>query len=187
MARGWCTSSTRSPSRPSGSNRRARRVRLAHAAAGDPELTYDEVASRLRDSGIPASAQRLAVVVSKADLLRSAGLNLPTESAELAQWLADAGVHNLVLAARREFAEVKFFSVASQQVAPDGRDDPGTPLRWLLTVHGVRLPADPAEPADPTCPADRGYPGGPDEDRGQTSRATAAGSRPLDDTAEARS
>ena len=60
----------------------AHALRLAHAAAGDPELTYDEVASRLRDSGIPASVQRLAVVVSKADLLRSAGLELPTESDE---------------------------------------------------------------------------------------------------------
>ena len=72
-------------------------------------------------------------------------------------------MHNLVLAARHEFAEVKFFSVASQQVAPDGRDDPGTPLRWLLTVHGVRLPADPAAPAG--LPDGRG-PGGSDKDRG---------------------
>ena len=52
---------------------------LAHAAAGDPELTYDEVVSRLRDSGVPASRELLAVVVSKADLLRSAGLQPPTE------------------------------------------------------------------------------------------------------------
>lgn len=115
---------------------------LAHAAAGDPELTYDEVASRLRDSGIPASAQRLAVVVSKADLLRSAGFDLPAGSDAIARWLSDVGVHNLVLATGREFAEVRFFLVASQEVAPDGRDDPGAPLRWLLTAHGVRLPAD---------------------------------------------
>ena len=162
----------------------AQALRLAHAAAGDPELTYDEVASRLRDSGIPASAQRLAVVVSKADLLRSAGLNLPTESAELARWLADAGVHNLVLAARREFAEVEFFSVASQEVAPDGRDDPGTPLRWLLTAYGARLPADPADPAGP---ADRGYPGGPDEDRGPDVPAGRHRKPTTSDTAEARS
>ena len=52
-------------------------LRLAHAAAGDPQLTYDEVASRLRDTGVPASRGRLAVVVSKNDLLRRAGLELP--------------------------------------------------------------------------------------------------------------
>lgn len=124
-------------------------LRLAHAAAGDPELTYDEVASRLRDSGIPASNQRLAVVVSKADLLRSAGFDLPTDSEAIARWLSGIGVHNLVLAAGREFAEVRFFMVASQEVAPDGQDDPGAPLRWLLTAHGARLPVGQDSAATP--------------------------------------
>lgn len=114
----------------------------AHAAAGDPELTYDVVVSRLRDTGVLASTQLLAVVVSKADLLRSAGLPLPDGSDAIAQWLRDAGVHNLVMAARHEFAQVKFFTVSSQDVPPGGPDDPGAPLRWLLTAHGVRLPED---------------------------------------------
>jgi Double-GTPase 2 len=113
---------------------------LAHAAAGDPELTYDVVVSRLRDSGVPASTQHLAVVVSKADLLRSAGLSLPDGSDAIAGWLREAGVHNLVMAARHEFAEVRFFTVASQDVPPGGPGDPGIPLRWLLAAHGVRLP-----------------------------------------------
>jgi hypothetical protein len=115
----------------------------ARAAAGDPELTYDNVVARLRDSGVPASIQILAVVVSKADLLRSAGLDVPAESAAIAGWLKDAGVHNLVMAARHEFAEVRFFTVASQDIAPGRPDDPGAPLRWLLRAHGVRLPAAP--------------------------------------------
>jgi hypothetical protein len=119
---------------------------LAHAAAGDPELAYDEVVSRLRDNGIPASAQRLAVVVSKADLLRSADLELPACSDPIAQWLSDAGVHNLVMSARREFAEVRFFTVASQELAPTDVNDPGAPLRWLLKSHDVRLPGEPAKP-----------------------------------------
>ena len=121
-------------------------LHLAHAAAGDPELTYEDVLSRLRDSGVPASTQLLAVVVSKADLLRSAGPEPPAGSAAIAQWLRDeCGVHNLVISAGREFAEVRFFTVASQDVAPGDRDDPGAPLRWLLTSHGVRLPADARE------------------------------------------
>lgn len=165
----------------------AQALRLAHAAAGDPELTYDEVASRLRDSGIPASAQRLAVVVSKADLLRSAGLELPAESGALARWLTDAGVHNLVLAARHEFAEVRFFPVASQQVASDGRDDPGVPLRWLLTACGVQLPADQESQA---APARRGRPGQPDEDLEPDvppDPAPRRGGATTSDTAETRS
>ena len=52
-------------------------VALAHAAAGDPETAYGEVVYRLRDSGVPASAQRLAVVVSKADLLAPPGWSCP--------------------------------------------------------------------------------------------------------------
>jgi hypothetical protein len=132
---------------------------LAHAAA-DPELTYDEVASRLRDSGIPASTQLLAIVVSKADLLRSAGLVVPTGSDEIARWLWDSGVHNLVISAPREFAEVRFFTVASQNVPPGGLDDPGAPLRWLLAAHGVRLPAEPSEASGGSGRSGRGNPSG---------------------------
>lgn len=120
-------------------------VVLARAAAGDPELTYDEVVSRLRDTGVPASGGRLAVVVSKADLLRSAGFELPASSDAIARWLWDLGVHNLVMSARRDFTEVRFYMIASQSVAPGGRYDPGAPLRWLLTSHGVRLPTVPGD------------------------------------------
>lgn len=147
-------------------------LQLAHAAAGDPELTYDEVVSRLRDSGVPARSQRLAVVISKADLLRLAGLDLPSGSSEIAQWLSDCGVHNLVMSARHEFAAVRFFTVASQDMAPGDRDDPGAPLRWLLASHGSRLPAERADtagdPGSPAPPAPSGRPG-----RGQSKPAEA--------------
>ena len=151
---------------------------FAHAAAGDPELTYDEVVSRLRDSGVPPSTQVLAVVVSKADLLRSAGINLPTGSAAIAQWLRDSGVHNLVISALREFEEVRFFTVASQNVPPGGQDDPGAPLRWLLTSHGIRLHADPPDQGSSSGRSDRARP-----DRPGRHRAEQVSSEP----AEARS
>jgi hypothetical protein len=141
---------------------RAPEVLLAHAAAGDPQLTYDEVASRLGDTGVPASRGRLAVVVSKADLLRAAGLDLPDDSDAIAQWLWDHDVHNLVMSARRDFAETRFFAVASQAVPPGGPDDPGRPLHWLLTTHGVRLPASPGLSADSPGTGQRtgwGHPG----------------------------
>ena len=109
----------------------------------DPEAAYGEVVERLRDSGVAASGQRLAVIVSKADLLQAAGLALPSDSDLIADWLMESGAHNLVLSARREFAEARFFAVASQVTKAGGRpDDPGTPLRWLLRANGVRLPAE---------------------------------------------
>jgi hypothetical protein len=114
--------------------------RLANAAAGDPETTYGEVVSRLRDSGVQADAQRLAIVVSKADLLSAGGLEVPADSDAIADWLTETGVHNLVLSARRDFAEARYFLVASLAAARADRSrDPGAPLRWLLQSRGVRL------------------------------------------------
>ena len=102
---------------------------------------------------MPASRGLLAIVVSKADLLRTAGLAVPAGSQEIAQWLWDLGLHNLVMSARRDFAEVRFFCVASQDIPPGSAGDPGAPLRWLLLAHGSRLPADPADTPDGAGPA----------------------------------
>jgi hypothetical protein len=92
---------------------------------------------------VTVSAQRLAVVVSKADLLRGAGLDLPEESAAIQDWLVKVGLQKLVMAMRQEFAEVRYFAVASQEVTASRQDDPGVPLRWLLAAHRVRLPGTP--------------------------------------------
>jgi Double-GTPase 2 len=131
------------------------------AVADDPETAYAEVVSRLRDSGISARQQRLAVVVSKTDLLGRAGLEPPRESAEIADWLSRAGVHNLVLSAPREFAEVRYFCVASLAAGEqDPSRDPGAALRWLLGARGLRLPGDAAAARRPgrPAPADRTSP-----------------------------
>lgn len=128
-------------------------VSLDHAAVGDTEIAYGEVVSRLRDSGVEAGGQRLAVVISKADLLKIGGLELPDESDALADWLNQMGIHNLVLSARRDFAEVRYFAVASLAAAQsEGSDDPGAPLRWLLSSRGMRLPAGPPVARDQRAP-----------------------------------
>jgi hypothetical protein len=114
---------------------------LAALAAEDPQQAYTEVVGRLQDGGVPASRARIAVVVSKADLLRTAGLDPPVESAAIARWLRDVGAHNLAMAAERDFSEARFFTVASQDIPPDEVGDPGAPVRWLLTAHGSQLPA----------------------------------------------
>jgi hypothetical protein len=115
-------------------------VAQVQAAQKDPEVAYTEVLNRLRGFGVPVEAQRLAVVVSKADLLRRAGMEIPTESEAIARWLADNGVHNLVLAAPRQFREVRYFAVASVDASASRGHDPGIPLRWLLASHGVKVP-----------------------------------------------
>jgi len=117
---------------------------VAVGAGKDPDLAYHQVVSRLRDRGVKASSQRLAIVVSKADLLAECGLDLPIAFTEIVEWLRDNGLHNVVIAAPNEFAEVRYFAVAS--VAAERatwETDPGAPLRWLLRARGVPLPAEP--------------------------------------------
>jgi hypothetical protein len=129
-------------------------VGSAHVADGDPEIAYGEVVTRLRNDGVEARTQRLAVVVSKADLLTGAGVDVPTESDAIAAWLTRSGMHNIVLAARREFAEVRYFAVASLSAAMSTPEhEPGAPLRWLLRARGVRLPAEPTQQAPAASPA----------------------------------
>jgi hypothetical protein len=112
----------------------------AHVAEHNTEIAYGEVVNRLRGAGISLRSQRLAIVVSKADLLHAAGISVPTRSAAIAKWLTDMGLYNLVTAAGREFRDVTFFTVASQDVAASQGHDPGLPLRWLLAVHDVKIP-----------------------------------------------
>lgn len=120
-------------------------LRLAHAATRDPESAYGEVVSRLRGGGVRPESQRLAVVVSKVDILADCGMEYPTESKQISQWLFDSGLHNLVLAASAEFADVRYFAVASQATGETTPfTDSGSPLRWLLRGRGVRLPPEPS-------------------------------------------
>jgi hypothetical protein len=47
----------------------------------------------------------------------------------------------VVLAARQEFAEVRYFTVASLAASVTTPDtEPGLPLRWLLRSRGLKLP-----------------------------------------------
>jgi hypothetical protein len=132
-------------------------IGLANAAAGDPETAYGEVVTRLRDSGVEASGQRLAIVVSKADLLSTGGIELPDDSEAIKDWLMKAGVHNLVLSAQREFAEVRYFAVASVATAHRRSRDPGTPLRWLLAWRGVTVPGEVDQAGPGRTPRSRGH------------------------------
>jgi hypothetical protein len=82
--------------------------------------------------------QRLAFVVSKADLLRrlpiAAGLRKHPDSVR--EWLARVGVDNLVTAAQRDFRAARFFVVSS---AHPSAGSALAPMRWLLSQEGIEL------------------------------------------------
>lgn len=104
-----------------------------HPAQGEPEELYGAVVSRIRAAGTRQRGQRLAVVVTKADILAYAGMSIPSSHPELASWLHERGQHNMVVAAEREFSRVHYFAASSS--APNknsDRFDPSAPLRWLL-------------------------------------------------------
>jgi hypothetical protein len=119
----------------------------ANAAVDDPEQVYHVTAGRLRDYGVQTSGQRLAIAVVKADLM----LDLPParelRAHNVRDWLQEAGLDNLVLAAERDFAEVRYFLVAS--VCGGRPGDPmcaSNPFVWLMARAGLRLtPEDPGQ------------------------------------------
>ena len=104
----------------------------------NPEDAYGEVVSRVLASGTQTKKQRLAVVVSKADVLAEVGMTLPSESEAVKAWLLDAGLHNLVLAAGREFKEVRYFTVASVEARRSQAGwTPSAPFLWAMATRGV--------------------------------------------------
>ncbi|MGC5052855.1 TRAFAC clade GTPase domain-containing protein [Micromonospora sp. DT48] len=100
----------------------------ANPASHDPEDAYNATAQRLQEYGVRTDRKRLALVVSKADLLKkmSAG---PKNSAGVRAWLRDNGLSNLVLSAERDFREVRFYLVSGRDSGPDGGFGPAN---WIL-------------------------------------------------------
>lgn len=104
-----------------------------HPAQGEPEELYGAVVSRIRAAGTRQRGQKLAVVVTKADILAHVGISIPSSHPEISNWLHERGQHNMVVAAEREFSQVRYF--ASSSSAPNKNSDhldPSAPLRWLL-------------------------------------------------------
>jgi len=112
----------------------------ANAAVDDPEQVYHVTASRLRDYRVRTSHQRLAVAVVKADLLADLPPARDLRPHAVRAWLWETGLDNLVLAAERDFAEVRYFLVASVRVAlAGGPMSPANPFAWLMARAGLRL------------------------------------------------
>lgn len=108
----------------------ARVLLEGHPSHGNPEELYGAVVSRIKAAGHRTKAQRLAVVVSKADLLGRAGVQVPETSTGISSWLYRYGQHNMVTAAEREFAQIRYFAAGGNgQVG--GPHDPSLALRWL--------------------------------------------------------
>ncbi|MEV4350355.1 hypothetical protein AB0J83_38355 [Actinoplanes sp. NPDC049596] len=111
----------------------------ANVSADPPEPSYQNVATRLRQSGVRTERNRLAFVVSKLDLLRRLpGLDgLSDENDAVRAWLVDQGVDNLVQSAETDFREVRYFAVSATD--PKLGRGPLAPLRWLLEEEPIPI------------------------------------------------
>ncbi|WP_027344128.1 TRAFAC clade GTPase domain-containing protein [Hamadaea tsunoensis] len=106
---------------------------------------YDAIVQLLDSQAVPLSRLPMAVVVSKADLLRRhpVGRTLGADSAGIRDWLSDAGLAHLILAADREFGPVRYF-------APEPGTQADGALPWLLSEFSVSLAPRSARPQEAT-------------------------------------
>jgi Double-GTPase 2 len=101
-----------------------------------PELAYQHTHQELEGMGIELGKARLAVVFSRADLIKR-----PDD--DVASWATkELGLGNLVRSARLSFGEVRFFRTAA--VIKNEVLDESIPalLRWVLPLNGMGTPGD---------------------------------------------
>jgi Double-GTPase 2 len=98
-----------------------------------PEFVFQQVLDSVERMSLDPKDARLAVVVTKADLIRFAGISPPAPGA-VEQWLDDTGLDNLVRTVRHTFGPVRFF-LTSAQLSADGEAE-GVPelVDWLLAA-----------------------------------------------------
>ena len=106
----------------------------ANPALHDPEHSYNVTVQRLQDYGVRTDRQRLAFVVSKADLL--ARLPAGPDHGDIRGWLSGLGLNNLVVAAERDFGEVAFFLTSGRDAGPRGAF---APLSWVLSKEWISV------------------------------------------------
>jgi len=115
---------------------RQERLRVARSTAPSAELAYQQTHEQIAAMGVPLRRARLAVVLSKADLVGE-----PDGGADAEDWaVRELGLGNLVRSARQMFGEVMFFRTAAVNDS-DGRPDDSlnTVVRWVLAGEGVRI------------------------------------------------
>lgn len=130
----------------------AARLTAAHPASMDPEQAFAVTSKWLRDEGVDLGRKPLAIAVVKADLLldlpSATGLRAAAGPDEIAAWLREQDLDNMLDSAGRDFAAVRSFLVSSLDVTSDGDGwagllSPAHPLLWLLGRSKVPIPAAP--------------------------------------------
>ncbi len=112
-------------------------------AQGDPEDSYASVIDRLRAENVRLGSKRLAIVLTKLDVLQtlpSLGLLDPSESGSIKAWLRSNGAEGFIRRIDQDFKRVEYFAVDSYG-ARDWHDPlhPVRVLNWALETIDPRL------------------------------------------------
>lgn len=126
-------------------------------AEGVQEDAYAAAVDRMRADRLPFAGKRLAVVLTKADVLTA----LPgcthlagAQDEAISEWLSSAGEDLLVRRLRKDFREVRFFLTDSMDIRDP--EDPASPLavlRWILDGAHAGVVAPAARDSHATVPA----------------------------------
>ena len=111
-------------------------LKQTRSDAPSPDLVYQQVHQEIEAMGVQLRKARLAVVLSRADLI-----HMPCD--DVVAWAQDElGLGNLVRSARLTFKEARFFHTAA--VMADGTMHKSVPelTRWVLARSGIDLPGE---------------------------------------------
>ena len=113
----------------------------ARRAARPPKDEFDAVVQKAQELGASLRTSRLAVVVTKADLLAGVDLEGPPDDNEpIERWLEDMGQDHLTRCMRHLFGQVRFFTTAAADGGP-WAGSLASLARWLLAepARGWRM------------------------------------------------
>jgi hypothetical protein len=125
---------------------RTSRLVEAHPAREAPDQVYHVTVRRLTEYGVATAKRRLAIAVVKSDLLLDLPFAAELRAGNTREWLNQAGLDNLVLSAERDFAEVRYFTVASVAEKSIDATSPANPFLWLMNAVGFATGEQPVAP-----------------------------------------
>jgi hypothetical protein len=113
-------------------------------AQRSPAFVFQQVLQNVEAMGMDPKRARLAIAVTKTDLLAAVGVApAGTDSAAIEEWLDELGLDHLVRAVRHTFGSVRYFQTTAMPAGGD--QDSGVPglLEWMLADSPVpwRAPA----------------------------------------------
>jgi hypothetical protein len=108
----------------------------ARRASRPPKDEFDAVTQKAQELGASLHRNRLAVVVTKADLLTGADLEGPPNDTEsIERWLEDMGQDHLTRCMQNLFGQVRFFTTAAIDSGP-WAGNLASLARWLMAEPG---------------------------------------------------